>query len=237
MTIEQRYARAVSSSNLRLKDYPCDADLLIAAGWLKEGLSTEIYRLKVEFEGLDKKSLQNASRSMTDWVMVRSRLSSKDKAASYIASHAKQLAARAYRDISPLDAEDVAARVLGHMMMPVCQACEGREYDLIPGTKTKSERACKPCGGSGIKKLEMGKGLQREQFARHLQNDVERKLLHLMGLMAKYTLNSMNQIFEKPEAQAERMKGRAQDRLLGNPNDRLSLKWLGFDVPMELRHD
>lgn len=49
-TIKERYTRALNASRLVLAERPGDVDLLIAAGWIKEGLATQLYRLMAEFD-------------------------------------------------------------------------------------------------------------------------------------------------------------------------------------------
>jgi hypothetical protein len=50
-TIEERYARAMRSSHLEVTEHPGDVDKIIAAGWIRDGLATTLYRLRMEFDG------------------------------------------------------------------------------------------------------------------------------------------------------------------------------------------
>lgn len=50
VTTEERYSRAITSSHLRAGDAVCDADVLIAAGWLPNELGPLLYRLRVELD-------------------------------------------------------------------------------------------------------------------------------------------------------------------------------------------
>lgn len=58
MTVEERYARAIQSSHLEVTDRPNDVDVLVAAGWVREGLATALYRLHVEFERCDMRTIR-----------------------------------------------------------------------------------------------------------------------------------------------------------------------------------
>lgn len=52
-TVDERYATAVDSSHLEVDpDERCDVDLLIAAGWVRDGLGTSLYRLRVEWDAV-----------------------------------------------------------------------------------------------------------------------------------------------------------------------------------------
>ena len=49
--LAERYGRALQSSHLEvLTDERCSVDMLIAAGWVDEGLGTALYRLRSEFD-------------------------------------------------------------------------------------------------------------------------------------------------------------------------------------------
>lgn len=49
--VEERYLGAASSSHLRLRfECPGDVDLLVASGWARETMATELYRLRGEFD-------------------------------------------------------------------------------------------------------------------------------------------------------------------------------------------
>lgn len=49
--LEERYASAVRSSHLRsTSERAGDVDLLVAAGWVREGLATAMYRVRGEFD-------------------------------------------------------------------------------------------------------------------------------------------------------------------------------------------
>ena len=51
--LEERYSRAIESSHLEvLADERCSVDMLIAAGWVKEGLGTALYRLRSEYDSV-----------------------------------------------------------------------------------------------------------------------------------------------------------------------------------------
>jgi hypothetical protein len=51
VTVGERYGTSTDSSNLRLKETRCDADMLIAAAWLPNDLGALLFRLAREVEG------------------------------------------------------------------------------------------------------------------------------------------------------------------------------------------
>lgn len=56
--VEERYARSIQSSHLEVTIYPGDVDALIASGWIRDGLATTLYRLRVEFDACDMRSIR-----------------------------------------------------------------------------------------------------------------------------------------------------------------------------------
>ena len=48
--LAERYGSATVTSNLEVKPTRCDVDYLIAAGWVKEGLGTRLFRLATEWD-------------------------------------------------------------------------------------------------------------------------------------------------------------------------------------------
>lgn len=54
----ERYSSAVVTSHLEVKPTAGDVDLLVAAGWVADTLGTSLYRLRVEFEACDLRSVQ-----------------------------------------------------------------------------------------------------------------------------------------------------------------------------------
>ncbi|MGA0608848.1 hypothetical protein [Caldimonas sp. KR1-144] len=51
-TVEERYTRAIRSSDLEVDEQRGDVDMLIAAGWCHETLGTMLYRLACEFDSV-----------------------------------------------------------------------------------------------------------------------------------------------------------------------------------------
>ena len=52
MTIPDRYSYSIRSKQLRNTDRPGDIDVIIAAGFIRDGLPTAIYRLRIEFDAV-----------------------------------------------------------------------------------------------------------------------------------------------------------------------------------------
>jgi hypothetical protein len=56
--VEERYSRAINSSHLEVTEFAGDIDSLVAAGWVRDSLATTLYRLRVEFDACDMRSIR-----------------------------------------------------------------------------------------------------------------------------------------------------------------------------------
>jgi len=135
----ERLAEAQISSNLG-DDYLrlADVDYIRASGWAAqsnpEGLM--LYRLKYANDHTEYKPALQRMYALAVGKAFRMRL---------IISHQ--------------ELTDLAENTLRHWVAPVCPACLGRGYEVIPGTPTLSETECKHCHGQGrlsLKKIVRG---------------------------------------------------------------------------------
>ena len=134
-TLEERYTRATTSSNLKCEaDTRSDVDVLIAAGWSPSRLGAALMRLHTR---KDRNGLERVH---------------------------EQLAREASRQGAERP-EAVAAAVLAWWLNRNCKACSGRKFELIPGTPSLSARSCKLCKGTGETAIPYGSaGLRLEGF-------------------------------------------------------------------------
>lgn len=142
--ISNRYASAVRSSNLGSdpRTYMGDSDVLGAMGLADKALTTGRAG-----DGTPVKPVPLA--------VPLERLFAGDNNATY--DIVRMLADMAWRQARAEDvkmnhaqARDMAQACLAWHRHGRCPACEGRGYELIPGTKTLSDRECQDCCGSHI---------------------------------------------------------------------------------------
>ena len=77
----ERYAAATQTSNLRCNaESRGDVDMLIAAGWIAEGLGTSLYSLQIEFDAVaqDLKRLPS-NASQTDRALIAAESALKER--------------------------------------------------------------------------------------------------------------------------------------------------------------
>lgn len=75
-TTQERYARPVQSSSLRVEaDVRGDADILIAAGWCKSKFGAALMRLQAEWDGAERWGVRTPKKPSKRDIMSRNRRS------------------------------------------------------------------------------------------------------------------------------------------------------------------
>lgn len=143
-TIEERYTRATTSSNLRCKaDERSDVDILIACGLTPGILGGALMRLASEFDS----SSEKQARTATDAILLMGKLKSLPRVLEALEGWAL---------LRGLDAPGkLAQAVTAYYLDSKCTACEGRGHERIAGTPSLG-RQCKVCRGTGKRKEPMG---------------------------------------------------------------------------------
>lgn len=136
-TVEEEYTSAGNSDDLTVKaERRSDADILIAAGWTPGMLGSALLRLHSEWDGAAKPR----KLTETDARLLYGALKTLPKVIEAVSEWA---AKRGYDR-----PQELAGASVAFWLDDTCHACEGRGYDVIPGTPTLGA-ACKRCGGSG----------------------------------------------------------------------------------------
>ncbi len=152
--IEEGYAQAVTSSNLRLdvrQDSPTGAaGLLIAIGWSHASLGAALMRLHTEY---DRFSIPPGEASATDIRLLQIGLKTLPSVRQQV-THQAALWGMEH----PVE---VATAVIAWWLAKSCRVCHGRQYQTIPGTPALSNKACKACAGTGESKLHYGQAGRR----------------------------------------------------------------------------
>lgn len=140
----ERYLRATQTSDLRVDLIaPCDADQLLAAAYASSGskrkkLALRVYRMRATGDMTGARDLAQELGQLLRGRMVRVR----------------QFDRRA-RFPSPLQARQMAMKILLWWHLPTCPVCAGRGHPTIPDTPNlDTSRECEPCHGSGIRPVE-----------------------------------------------------------------------------------
>lgn len=175
-TVIERYASAQNSTNLTVKaGRRTDADVLIAAGWSKDHLGLLLWRLKAEWDSVDKPrpvrgaALQDLARALSG---------PEDKALPITRAHAlayawhrqelvklagklKSLGTAREAVMAWAEAHKIGRQValdcLHWWLDQTCGTCDGTRYQPVPGTRRLSGKHCPACRGTGQRHIPHGK--------------------------------------------------------------------------------
>jgi hypothetical protein len=165
MHIQDRYASAVHSNNLRGRpDTTCsDTDVLGAMGiadrrlcageghFSKHPLAVPLERL---FAG-DDSAAGEIIRIL----------------AEIIRGKAKALRIR----MTEVQGADMARVTLGWFRHPACQVCHGHGFKIIPNTTTLGDSRCRPCNGTGKVLLEQAFRVEQRELVGWVMAQMERE--------------------------------------------------------------
>jgi hypothetical protein len=188
ITTEEKYARAVNSSHLEMRPGMDAISVIIAAGWVRDGLGTILYRLRTEHDAAKGDIRRIASQpeaSQTDAALVAGKLKSLHSATlavrRFAINSAKRHAGllRYHGD----DAPEVAVRALGYWLDPLCHSCNGRGFSGGTGTPVE---VCKHCHGSGRTLPRLSKTEAGQQFGYLLISEFERKTTRVGELIKRH---------------------------------------------------
>lgn len=182
--IEEKYARSIQSSHLEVTEFVGDVDSLIAAGWIQESLATQLYRLRVEFDRCDKKALAASAGSLTDRVLVLSRMTSLIGLRTALFSFTAGVALR--HGIKNVDVMSAMASAMDVWLDPNCPRCDGRGSNGGYGKPSVLCVGRGGCSGSGKRRA------RYESDAAHLLGElllteISRKTARVNDLMKRFT--------------------------------------------------
>lgn len=181
---EERYARAIHSSHLEVKEEARgDADTLIAAG-MAETLGVMLARLRAEWDTIHPSERLQAADDLTSRVLVLMKLRTLSATKQAIYNFAFKQAER--RGIDPKDAAlpDLCGKVLDVWLDRKCHHCEGRGFN---GGYREPQAHCRPCRGTG----------NRRQGQLHAVEAFHHYGLFLLNVMDTKSTGAMGQINRK----------------------------------------
>lgn len=125
------YAQAAVSQDLSQRPGACDADVLLAAGFVarrfRRGMiGLVLWRLS---STADRTGMAEMIAEATNWLVAR-------------------VQAGKLRRINRTEAMSIAQATLRWFVGDRCAECDGRGFRLIPGTQRTSEKTCAACRGT-----------------------------------------------------------------------------------------
>jgi hypothetical protein len=181
-TLDERYRTAIHTSNLGSDErtFRSDSDVLGAMGLGDKHLTSGWVTTGPDGEGFEIRACPLA-------VPLTRLLAGDHKVAHTIVAilaemvWSRALVERIKPKISRPAAYDMAVACLAWHQHGTCRSCGGHGYDLIPGTKTHSERECRACHGT--KRIPFEDGLdpdrrypERREMGRWLLVEMERAM-------------------------------------------------------------
>jgi hypothetical protein len=156
MKVQDRYASAVNSSNLksRVDTTMSDTDVLFAMGVADRKLSNgedhyTKHPLAVPLERLF--AGDNTAASTIINILT-----------GIIRSKAQGLRIK----LPEHQARDMARAILGWFQKPACPVCKGHGFGIIPGSTTLGGSRCNPCNGTGKVQIELLFRAEHRQLVR-----------------------------------------------------------------------
>ncbi|AKJ28804.1 hypothetical protein [Caldimonas brevitalea] len=214
-TTAERYTRAMNSSHLEVEDKPGDVDKLIAAGWIREGLATSLYRLRAEFDqaGGDVRRVERTYKVMQQEIdreclgmalgPTRARQLAEELERQVVTDRAlilielKTLAST--KHALGCYARQAAGRQGLQSTAAEINALTGKVLDIFldPNCPHCEGRGfnggyraprvwCTKCDRSGKRPVRFGKDIEEQLFARWLLADLDRKLSNVDSLMRRF---------------------------------------------------
>lgn len=166
--VGELYDRSTGTSDLTLRPGKCDADVLMAAGYAAQGsrraqVALSLYRMRATG---DRHGLADVLHQSADWLL-------------------DWKPPPGIKRLRKSEAADVAKRVVKWWMAGVCNHCQGRQYELIPGTRVCSDDVCPACHGRGREPVEQWVLRQQQEPARWLASEYDQLVSSILSNMAR----------------------------------------------------
>jgi hypothetical protein len=176
-TIGERYSSATESSNLKVStERRGDVDVIIAAGWCSETLGASLARLRTEFDSVRAGLRGVGGGSATDKVLALLELKTLRSTKEALGDLALTQATRVRFARADAEVLKVAGRVLDAFLDPNCPRCDGRGFSGGGRHEQSGPQVlCRPCGGTGKRRGQMGRDDEERRFAGGLLSDIEQK--------------------------------------------------------------
>jgi len=181
MSIEDSYARAITSRHLRTGAGAGDTDVLIAAGWTRGNAAQVLWRARAEYDAMPKgRSNCRATERLGVLIRMQSLGQARDAMWGIVQAHAK----RTKTDFEQVRLLAISGRLLDTFLDPLCETCLGTRYKPVPNTGRLSATVCSECNGSGARRVIVDDG--EAQFTRGVLDELDALLLRVSARMAKY---------------------------------------------------
>ncbi len=162
MKVAEQYTRATNSRNLKVQEFFCDADKLIAAGWVAGSNDRKALALTLQrWMAGDLRGMHQTVEMMACWVNRK-------------------------QSISQAEALDITRAVCAWWMHRVCPVCDGHGHPLLADAPVLDEsKECPACAGTGVRSLTEGMTKGQADVAEWLVSTLEAVTPVAFGEMAQ----------------------------------------------------
>lgn len=175
-TLDEKYARAINSTDLRMVDDRAGSADLLAAFGISASLGALLQRLRQEYDTVAQDVRRAGNDSHTEAVLIYMHLKSLREAKNALAAFALVMATRRRHMISDREVIALTGHTLSAWLDHRCRKCIGT--GVIGGYNGKRQLACRACGGSGNAVSALGQGDAQARFCADLLRDMNEKSGH-----------------------------------------------------------
>ena len=182
--VTERYSSALNSSHLEVTpDKRGDVDMLIASGWARESLGTQLYRLRVEFDSINQIELAAVGHSLTAKLMTLNKLQTLRPTMVQLGAFAQMTAARRGLQETEEAIHWIAGRCLDAWISPLCHHCGGRGFN---GGMGAPRLLCTHCSGTGKRRPKLARTVAGHDFGRSLLGHMDAKTERVAKAMRRF---------------------------------------------------
>lgn len=181
----ERYSRAAQSSHLETNnEHTTDVDVLIASGWVKsESLGTHLFRLRHEFDAVNKREIQQAPNSLTARLLTLMSLRTLGDTREALGRFSLLRATRERFMQPDKMVLKIAGRALDAWLDPMCPVCSGRGFNGGFGAPIV---LCNTCGGSTRRFPQLANWDDGHQFGVGLMTVMDTKTEYVRKMMVTF---------------------------------------------------
>lgn len=172
-TLDEKYARAINSTDLRMVDGKAgNADLLAAFG-ISAGLGSLLQRLRQEYDQVAQDVRRAGNDSHTEAVLIFMHLKTLREAKNALGQYAMVMATKRRHMIPDREVLVLTGHTLSAWLDHRCRRCIGT--GVIGGYDGKRQLVCRACGGTGNAVSSIVQNDGQARFCADLLRDMNQK--------------------------------------------------------------
>lgn len=175
-TLDEKYARAINATDLRMVDGRTGSADLLAAFGISAGLGALLQRLRQEYDTVAQDVRRAGNDSHTEAVLIFMHLKTLREAKNALADFALVMATRRRHMITDKEVIVLTGHTLSAWLDHRCRKCIGT--GVIGGYNGKRQLSCRACSGTGNAVSALGQNDAQAKFCADLLRDMSDKSGH-----------------------------------------------------------